>query len=164
MLEADMFETVIAILAQKNETISVMESCTGGAICNAITNITGSSDVFRLGMVTYSNEFKIKYGLSEKILNKYTVYSKEVAREMARVATINGESDYGLGITGRLNQQDRYNPYGESNLVFFCIYDKKRDVYIDQTVSVSSIIRTENKSFILRIIDMKLRDYLKMKK
>lgn len=164
MIEAELFERVVGILEQREETISIMESCTGGAVCNAITNITGSSDVFRFGMVTYSNEAKIKMGVKEKLIEKYTVYSKEVAREMARVAAMQAKSDYGLGVTGMLNQQDRYNPYGDNNMVYFSIYDAKLDCYIDQTVTVSSLIRKENKKFVLRIIDMKIRDYLKGKK
>ena len=64
--------------------MGVMESCTGGAIANCITNIPGSSDVFECGLVTYCNKAKIKAGVSEKIIDKFGVYSIEVAEEMAR--------------------------------------------------------------------------------
>ena len=51
---------IIEILKQKNETISTMESCTGGGVANKITNIEGASEVFSFSAVTYSNDFKIK--------------------------------------------------------------------------------------------------------
>ena len=51
-------EKLVKILKNKNKTISVMESCTGGMFASEITNIEGASDVFKLGLVTYSNEFK----------------------------------------------------------------------------------------------------------
>ena len=57
---------IIEKLIDKNKTISVMESCTGGKICDSITNITGSSKVFKFGAVTYSDEYKIKLGVKKK--------------------------------------------------------------------------------------------------
>ena len=75
-----------------------MESCTGGAIANAITNTPGSSDVFEEGLVTYSERSKIKYGVLQDTINIYGVYSIEVANEMAKCA--NG--DIGVGVTGEL--------------------------------------------------------------
>ena len=58
-----------------------MESCTGGGMANAITNIAGSSDVLKFSAVTYSNEFKIKMGVNKSTIDKFSVYSMEVARE-----------------------------------------------------------------------------------
>ena len=49
---------IVEILKNKNQTISCMESCTGGMLASEITNIDGSSDVFSLGLITYSNEWK----------------------------------------------------------------------------------------------------------
>ena len=51
---------IIKILTEKNKTISTMESCTGGGVANAITNIEGASEVLKFSAVTYSNEYKIK--------------------------------------------------------------------------------------------------------
>jgi len=92
-------EEVIKILKKRNWTIGVMESCTGGAVVNCITNIPGASDVFDEGRVTYSSEAKIRAGVDEKIIQKYGVYSIETAEEMARKAT----GDLGVGVTGNLN-------------------------------------------------------------
>lgn len=154
---------IIEILIKRKETISTMESCTGGMVANEITNIPGASEVFQLGIVSYSNHMKEKYGMDSTIIDQYTVYSMEVAKEMARLATVNGESDYGVGITGTLNRQDPNNPTDKMNMVYFAIYDQKEDTYIEQTMSVSSFDRVENKKMIMRLLVMRLKDYLNQK-
>lgn len=154
---------IIEILTKRKETISTMESCTGGMVANEITNIPGASEVFQLGIVSYSNHMKEKYGMDSKIIDQYTVYSMEVAKEMARLAIINGESDYGIGITGTLNRQDPNNPTDKMNMVYFAIYDKEEDIYIEQTMSVSSFDRVENKKMIMRLLVMRLKTLLEGK-
>lgn len=154
---------IIEILTKRKETISTMESCTGGMVANEITNIPGASEVFQLGIVSYSNHMKEKYGIDSKIIDQYTVYSMEVAKEMARLATVNGESDYGVGITGTLNRQDPNNPTDKMNMVYFAIYDQKEDTYIEQTMSVSSFDRVENKKMIMRLLVMRLKTLLEGK-
>lgn len=154
---------IIEILTKRKETISTMESCTGGMVANEITNIPGASEVFQLGIVSYSNHMKEKYGIDSKIIDQYTVYSMEVAKEMARLATVNGESDYGVGITGTLNRQDPNNPTDRMNMVYFAIYDKEEDTYIEQTMSVSSFDRIENKKMIMRLLVMRLKTLLEGK-
>ena len=154
---------IIEILTKRKETISTMESCTGGMVANEITNIPGVSEVFQLGIVSYSNHMKEKYGMDSKIIDQYTVYSMEVAKEMARLATINGESDYGIGITGTLNRQDPNNPTDRMNMVYFAIYDQKEDTYIEQTMSVSLFDRVENKKMIMKLLVMRLKTLLEGK-
>lgn len=155
-----MMKEIVELLIQRKKTISTMESCTGGMVANEITNIPGASEIFQLGIVSYSNHMKEKYGMDPSIIEKYTVYSMEVAREMARLATVNGESDYGIGITGTLNRQDPNNPTDKMNMVYFAIYDKKEDLYLEQTLSVSSLDRVENKGLVMRLIVMKLKECL----
>ena len=93
---------IVQKLIQKNLTISAMESCTGGGIANEITNISGASSVLRESYVTYCNEAKIKQGVSADIIEKFTVYSKETAIEMAKAAKHQANSDIGIGVTGQL--------------------------------------------------------------
>ena len=62
---------IIEILKQKNETISTMESCTGGGVANKITNIEGASEVFSFSAVTYSNDFKFPETLKEEFYIDY---------------------------------------------------------------------------------------------
>ena len=108
---------IVNLLIKKGKTISTMESCTGGALVNEITNIPGSSEVIKFSAVTYSNEFKIKMGVPKEIIEKYTVYSMETAKAMAKTISKFTESDYGVGITGKLNRVDPYNKMGNDNEV-----------------------------------------------
>ena len=95
---------LISILQDRNEIISTMESCTGGLLASEITNNeSGSSEVFRYGLVTYANEFKIKNGVKAEIIDKYSVYSQEVAEEMANQIIDIADSDWGDRKSTRLN-------------------------------------------------------------
>lgn len=89
---------ILEILRKRCWHIGIMESCTGGAIANAVTDIPGASDVFKDGKVTYCDEAKIKAGVSEEIIKKYGVYSMETAEEMARKI----EGEVGVGVSGNL--------------------------------------------------------------
>ena len=92
--------------------LSTMESCTGGGIAHWLTNVSGASDVVKGCCVTYSNQAKIEQGVPKKIIEKYTVYSPNVAREMALRAYFNPSSQIpmvGIGITGSLGRVDLAN-------------------------------------------------------
>ncbi len=147
-------QEVIKILTEKNKTIATMESCTGGGVVNAITNIEGASDVLKFSAVTYSNEYKIKLGVSSDTIDKYSVYSMEVAKEMALNISKFANSNYGVGITGKLNRVDKNNPYGSDNITFVSIYDKDNDNYYDFTVKATEPSRLLNKELIInKIVD-----------
>lgn len=147
-------QEVIKLLTEKNKTIATMESCTGGGVVNAITNIEGASDVLKVSIVTYSNEYKIKFGVSSDIIDKYSVYSMEVAKEMALNISKIADANYGIGITGKLNRVDKNNPYGSDNTVYVSIYDKDNDKYYDFTVKATESTRALNKELIInKIVD-----------
>ena len=97
-----MVEEIIKILKSRNETISFMESCTGGFLANQITNIEGASDVLKVSLVTYSNEYKVKFGVGENTINEKNVYSNFTSQEMAEKASEFAKSEWGIGVTGRL--------------------------------------------------------------
>ena len=63
-------EEIVEKLRKLGKTIATMESCTGGAVANEITNIPGASEILKFSAVTYSNEYKIKMGVSEDIINE----------------------------------------------------------------------------------------------
>lgn len=142
-------QNVIEYLIKKRKTISTMESCTGGAIANAITNIPGASEVFMYSAVTYSNDYKVKMGVSASIIDKYTVYSEEVAKEMSKVISNYTNSNYGVGVTGKLNRADINNPYGQDNLVYISVYDKNNDTYHTSTVTCTKDTRPKNKELVI---------------
>ena len=146
---------IIEKLTNLNKTISTMESCTGGALVNAITNIPGASAILKFSAITYSNEYKIKMSVDSRIIDKYTVYSRETATEMSKSISNYTNSNYGVGITGKLSKPDINNPYGEDNLVFISIYDRDHDKYYHKEIKVNKITREENKNIVIKeIINM----------
>ena len=151
---------IVEKLKEKNKTISTMESCTGGGVANSITNIEGASEVLMFSAVTYSNEYKIKMGVSSDIINKYSVYSTETAREMSKNISLFSNSNYGIGVTGKLNRADINNLYGSDNTVYISIYDKDNDKYYDHDIIVEEKSRKENKDIVINYIREKLIEIL----
>jgi len=97
----DMEETVGNLLNMKKKSVSVAESCTGGAIGKKLTNVPGSSSYFSLGVVTYSNEAKTKIlGVQPSIIEEHGAVSSQVAAAMAQGIRRIGRTDYGLAVTG----------------------------------------------------------------
>lgn len=152
----DVIEKMISL----NKTISTMESCTGGGVVNALTNIEGSSSVIKFSAVTYSNEFKIKMGVEKEIIDKFSVYSMETAISMSKAIVNYTNSNIGIGITGKLNRIDENNPYGEDNKVYISIYDKDNNIYYNDELQVENISRENNKELIInRIKELLLNNY-----
>jgi len=145
----DGLKEIIKILTENNKTISCMESCTGGGLANAITSIEGASNVLKFSAVTYSNQFKIKMGVDENIIDEYSVYSIETAKDMSKAISIFTDSDYGVGITGKLNRIDKDNPYGEDNVVYYSIYSKEDESYFEGRLEVYMATREENKDLVI---------------
>ncbi len=88
-------------LTKKKFRIALAESCTGGLVCQHLTNIPGSSVWFDRGFVTYSNESKIELlKVSQDTLLKFGAVSKEVASEMALGALNESHAQIALSITG----------------------------------------------------------------
>lgn len=143
-------ERVVKMLIETNKTISTMESCTGGGLSNAITNIPDASRIFKYGAVTYSNEYKIKMGVDNKLINEYSVYSMEVARDMARKISDFTDSNYGVGVTGKLKKSDENNLSGEDDVVFLSIYNKDKNEYLDLRIKLEFDNRIDNKNQIIK--------------
>lgn len=155
---------IIEKLTLLNKTISTMESCTGGFIANEITNIEGSSEVFKFSAVTYSNEFKIKMGVNKDIIDKYSVYSIEVSNEMSKNISKFTNSNYGIGITGKLNRVDKFNPYGLDNVVYISIYDKDNNKYYNSIIKVKLQTRKDNKELVIKEVIKLLNNILNIKR
>lgn len=154
-------QEVVNWLIKCNKTVSVMESCTGGMMASEITNISDASKVFSFGAVTYSNEAKIKMGVSKSVIDKYGVYSKEVAISMAKTIACYANSNYGIGITGKLKKADRANLVGADDLVFFSIYDCDNNDYYTDCIQVSYDNRIDNKVEVINKIVEKMLEILK---
>jgi len=151
---------IVDKLKKLNKTISTMESCTGGGVANSITNIEGASEVLKFSAVTYSNEFKIKMGVSSDIIDKYSVYSIETAMEMSKNISKFTNSNYGIGITGKLNRVDINNLYGNDNKVFISIYNKDLDKFYNYDIEVNKESRKENKGVVINLIIEKLLEVI----
>ena len=94
-------EVVVRLLKQRNETLAVAESCTGGLIANKITNVSGASEVFLAGYVTYANAAKSDVlGIDPKLIDKHGAVNEAIARAMADGARARAASKYGLATTG----------------------------------------------------------------
>jgi len=94
-------EVVVRLLKQRNETLAVAESCTGGLIANKITNVSGASEVFLAGYVTYANAAKSDVlGIDPKLIDKHGAVNEAIARAMAEGARARAASTYGLATTG----------------------------------------------------------------
>ena len=92
---------IIARATQTGKTVTTAESCTGGMVAAALTDIAGSSAAFERGFVTYSNRAKSEMlGVSPATLDAFGAVSEEVAREMARGALQSAGADVAVAISG----------------------------------------------------------------
>lgn len=98
---ANLEDVVVELLAKRGRTLAIAESCTGGLIASRITDVAGSSEVFRYGFVTYANEAKQELvGVSQDALRSHGAVSDAVARQMAEGALKVGEADIAVAVTG----------------------------------------------------------------
>jgi nicotinamide-nucleotide amidase len=96
-----MIDRIIKKLQKKRMKISVAESCTGGLLSSQITSISGSSKVFSMGLVTYSNQSKIKIlNVPKKIIEKYGSVSEECCLSMVKNLKKISRADISISITG----------------------------------------------------------------
>jgi len=99
--DEELNEVVVHKLAKKGLMLSSAESCTGGIFGATITDVPGASSVFARGYITYDAESKVSIlGVDQSHIDKYTVVSAEVAKDMAKGAMLQGGSDIGISITG----------------------------------------------------------------
>jgi len=92
---------VVSLLKQRKETLATAESCTGGLIANKITNVSGASEVFLAGYITYANSAKSDVlNVDSKLIDKHGAVNETVARAMAEGARTRAASTYGLATTG----------------------------------------------------------------
>lgn len=94
-------EALVALLKERKVTAVTAESCTGGMIAARIVNVPGASSVFPGGAVTYATEVKESLlGVRHESVERYTVVSAQVAREMALGAVARFGADFAVSITG----------------------------------------------------------------
>jgi len=92
---------IVQKLTKKKLKISFAESCTGGLLSSTITSVSGSSKVFNLGLVTYSNKAKIEIlKVPKKIISKYGAVSKECSLSMVKSLSNISKASISVSITG----------------------------------------------------------------
>jgi len=94
-------QALVSMLCQKRRWVTTAESCTGGYLAHRITLVSGSSEVFREGWVTYANDAKVKtLGISMSMIAEFGAVSEPVARAMAEAVRQKAGVDYALAVTG----------------------------------------------------------------
>jgi len=123
--ENETLESVIgAMLKQRGLTLAVAESCTGGLVCDKITNVPGSSEYFESGCITYSNESKERLlGVNSGTISEKGAVSSETAAEMAGGIRKNSGCDIGLATTG-IAGPGGATPQKPVGLVFVALEDQ----------------------------------------
>lgn len=96
-----MEEELVEILTKKQYKITTAESCTGGLVAATIVNVSGASEVFQAGFVTYANEAKEKeLGVKSETLQTYGAVSEKTAKEMAIGCAAHAKAQVGISTTG----------------------------------------------------------------
>ena len=94
-------ESLVRRLAKKKLKISIAESCTGGLLASSITSISGASKVFNLGLVTYSNQAKIKIlNVNKDTIKRYGAVSRECCLAMVNNLSKISKANINISITG----------------------------------------------------------------
>jgi nicotinamide-nucleotide amidase len=123
MFDAEITQAATALLElcqRKRLTVATAESCTGGLVAGALSEIAGSSAVLDRGFVTYSNEAKQQMlGVTPSTIDVYGAVSKECAEEMAKGALAHAQVDLAVSITGIAGPTGAV-PGKPIGLVYFC--------------------------------------------
>ena len=97
----DLANRIVQKLIKKKSKISFAESCTGGLLSSSITSISGSSKIFNLGLITYSNKSKLNIlKVPKKIIDKYGAVSKECCLSMVKNLSKISKANISVSITG----------------------------------------------------------------
>ncbi|MBQ8147589.1 MAG: nicotinamide-nucleotide amidohydrolase family protein [Lachnospiraceae bacterium] len=118
----DLEQQVIALLAERHMTITTAESCTGGLIAGRLVNVSGASNVFGRGFVTYANEAKEEIlGVKHSTLEQHGAVSKQTVKQMAKGAAKQAKADVAIAVTG-VAGPDGGTPEKPVGLVYIGIY------------------------------------------
>ena len=125
---------LVSICIKKKIRINLAESCTGGLICSSIVSVANASKVFELGLITYSNEAKIKLlKIPYEILSKHGAVSRKTAYYMANGLAKYKNIDFSLAITGIAGPSGGtvQKPVG---LVYFSFYLRNTKIKVEKKI------------------------------
>ena len=149
-------QTLIKLLTKKKLKISFVESCTGGLLASAITSISGASKVFNLGLVTYSNQAKIKVlKVNKNIIRKYGAVSHECCSAMVKNLSRISKANINVSITGIAGPKGgtKEKPVG---LVYIGI-KKGNKIQVNKCVFKSKNRATIQKTTVKKALNLVLR-------
>ncbi|MCD6468762.1 MAG: CinA family protein [Thermoplasmata archaeon] len=100
-MNIELLHKVSSLLKEKGLTVATAESCTGGLVAHTLTNVSGSSEYFDRGVVSYSNRAKMELlGVPSQVLEKHGAVSEETAKAMAEGVKLRSGVDVGVSTTG----------------------------------------------------------------
>jgi len=152
---------IVQTLIKRKETIATMESCTGGLLASEITNISGASEILKESYITYCNDAKIHCGVPKEVIEEFSVYSKETAREMAKNVGKKAKANWGVGITGQLGRIDPANPGAKNNEVYYALSYNGEMIDECHFVLVQECKRVEKKQMVVQEILKRMEIQLK---
>ena len=136
-------------------TISTMESCTGGMLGSAITDVSGASEIYPGGFITYGNAAKVRCGVPAEVIDTYGVYSAETALAMAAACSATYGTAIGIGVTGSLGRRDPSNPDSVPGEVYFAITIRGEGQATRLTLPDTLATRHDMKAYVVdRILEM----------
>ena len=136
----------VELLKSKKLKLATAESCTGGLISKRITDVSGSSEVFEGGVVSYSNRFKENVlGVSRETLKKYGAVSRETAREMVKGVLSLTKANIAVAVTGIAgpSSDDTNKPVG---LVYIAVSDGKSTIVKKLLNNFTGDVREQNRN------------------
>ena len=149
-------KSLIRILIKKKLKIAVVESCTGGLLSSSFTSISGASRVFILGLVTYSNQTKIKFlKINKNIIKKYGAVSRECCYAMVKNLSKISKANINVSITGIAGPTGgtKQKPVG---LVYIGI-KKANKIQINKCLFTSKKRSSIQKAAVKKALDLVLR-------
>jgi nicotinamide-nucleotide amidase len=139
----DQAEKLLRLAREKKLKLATAESCTGGLVAAALTEIAGASDAFERGFVTYSNEAKTDLlGVAKELIAKYGAVSEQAVEAMALGALENSRAHIALAVTG-IAGPDGGSPEKPVGTVYFAIARDERPVKIVRKNFPSHLTRAE---------------------
>ena len=138
-------EKAISNLKEKNKTLALAESCTGGWVSKIVTDISGASAVYQGGVCSYSNDVKMKIlGVKKETLASFGAVSEQVAIQMAEGVRKALNSDIGIGITGIAGplSDNTAKPVG---LIYVCMADGEKTICTELKNNFTEDIRLQNR-------------------
>ena len=147
---------IVSILKKKKLTISFAESCTGGMLSNNITSVSGSSKIFSMGLVTYSNQSKtIILKISKKLIKKYGAVSIQCCSAMVNNLSIISKSKICVSTTGITGPTGgtKEKPVG---LVFIGIKLKKK-IYVHKIIFKNRGRKYIQKKIVKKIFELLIK-------